>query len=315
MTEKEKYRIWSNNQLELPIFMHDWWLDAASLPFKWDVVLIENKSEILATLPFVIRKKFGFTLIRTPFLTPFSNIWIQFPKDLSPQKKLSYEKEIIYQLINKLPSFSHLQIRLNPQINYSLPFVWKGFQSNIRYTNRLNDTTSIEKLYSFFKPSLKRNISKAQKIVSVSDTNDIKAFYSLFKMTFNRQNKKAPYTLNTLSQIDTACDKKNARKIILAKDEEGNIHAGIYLVWDNQYVYYLMGGSNPKFRNSQALSLLMWHAIQFASKQKKSFDFEGSMIEPVERFFRSFGAKPTPYFEISKSNSSLLKIYQFLTST
>jgi hypothetical protein len=36
------------------------------------------------------------------------------------------------------------------------------------------------------------------------------------------------------------------------------------------------------------------------------------MIEPVERFFRAFGAIQTPYFAISKTNSKLLKIYQGL---
>ena len=64
-----------------------------------------------------------------------------------------------------------------------------------------------------------------------------------------------------------------------------------------------MGGGDPEFRNSGATSLLMWNAIQFASTVSQIFDFEGSMIESVERFFRGFGAVQTPYFSISHIRS------------
>jgi hypothetical protein len=40
----------------------------------------------------------------------------------------------------------------------------------------------------------------------------------------------------------------------------------------------------------------------------KKFDFEGSMIEPVEKFFRAFGATQMPYFQVKKTNSRLLKL-------
>ena len=73
-----------------------------------------------------------------------------------------------------------------------------------------------------------------------------------------------------------------------------------------------MGGGNPDLRNSGAQSLCMWEAIKFASSLNLSFDFEGSMIEPIERFFRNFGAIQTPFFCIYKTNSKLIKIRKFL---
>jgi len=74
------------------------------------------------------------------------------------------------------------------------------------------------------------------------------------------------------------------------------------LIFKKKTIYYMFGGSNPKFRNSQSLSLLMWNAIQLGISQNKSFDFEGSMIQPIENFFRSFGANQVPYFELIKLN-------------
>ena len=50
----------------------------------------------------------------------------------------------------------------------------------------------------------------------------------------------------------------------------------------------------------------MWHGIELASKLGLCFDFEGSMHEPIERFFRSFGGRQIPYFVISKTSSNPL---------
>ena len=86
------------------------------------------------------------------------------------------------------------------------------------------------------------------------------------------------------------------------------MHAAIYLVWDKYSAYYLIGGSDPKLRNSGATSLALWEAICFASTVTKSFDFEGSMIESVERFFRGFGGNQVSYFHIWKFNSILIEI-------
>ena len=68
-----------------------------------------------------------------------------------------------------------------------------------------------------------------------------------------------------------------------------------------------MGGGDPDLRNSGAASLCVWEAIKFASTVTKSFDFEGSMHEPIERFFRAFGAEQRPYFEVSHTPSKLIK--------
>ena len=66
--------------------------------------------------------------------------------------------------------------------------------------------------------------------------------------------------------------------------------------------YYLQGGNHPDLRNSGAASLVMWEAIQFASTVTQQFNFAGSMIPSIERFFRGFGATQVPYFSIYKNN-------------
>ncbi|MCY1460607.1 Acetyltransferase (GNAT) domain protein [compost metagenome] len=123
---------------------------------------------------------------------------------------------------------------------------------------------------------------------------------------------KVPYSRDLVKRIDDACAERKRRAILIAEDPEGRRHAGVYIVWDQNSAYYIMGGGDPELRNSGATSLCMWEAIKLASTVTKAFDFEGSMLEPVERFFRGFGASQVPYFSITKTPSKLLKTYFFL---
>src|SRR5262245_26720571 len=61
--------------------------------------------------------------------------------------------------------------------------------------------------------------------------------------------------------------------------------------------------------NRWVMSLLIWEAIQFSAKVTKRFDFEGSMVESIERFFRAFGARQVPYFSVKKVSSRRLRAY------
>jgi hypothetical protein len=75
----------------------------------------------------------------------------------------------------------------------------------------------------------------------------------------------------------------------------------LYVVWDPNAAFHLLSGGDPELRTSGAGSLLMWEAIMRARAVTDVFDFEGSMLEPVERFFRAFGARQTPYIHVSRA--------------
>ena len=87
---------------------------------------------------------------------------------------------------------------------------------------------------------------------------------------------------------------------LFAVDGQDRVHAACYIVWDQQAAYYLIGARDEQFANRGAMSLLIWEAIRRASAVTKAFDFEGSMIEPVERYFRSFGGRQVLYLRVTK---------------
>ena len=113
-----------------------------------------------------------------------------------------------------------------------------------------------------------------------------------------------------LIRIERECSGRGVRQILLAVDEQGRVHAGAYLIWDNTSVYSILRGSDPELRTSGASSLVAWKSIEFAVGVNKKFDFCGSWNEPIERFILAFGAKQIPFFEITKSSSKVVEVYR-----
>lgn len=289
------------------VFQKEWWLDAVA-PGKWNAVVTKRGSEIVARLPYVIEKKYGLTILTQPSLTPILGPWFK-TTDAKPSSQQSIQKDLAWELLELLPRYDFFSQSFHPSITNWLPFYWKGFEQTTRYTYILEDLSDLNKIWSDFAENVRRNIRKAQKKVIIKTDLDISRFLDINEKTFLRQGKPLPYSREYIKRINDACIAHNARQIYYAEDSTGKIHAALYIIWDNQSAYYLMGGEDPDLRGSEASSLLMWEAIQFASKTTKRFDFEGSMIQPIERFFRGFGGKQIAYSHIIYK-SKRMKILQ-----
>ena len=66
-----------------------------------------------------------------------------------------------------------------------------------------------------------------------------------------------------------------------------------------------MGGISRE--NNFGMSYLLWQALLYTKNilQLPVFDFEGSMIPSIEKYFRKFGGELIPYYSL---NSLLLTI-------
>jgi hypothetical protein len=121
-------------------------------------------------------------------------------------------------------------------------------------------------------------------------------------LTYQKQKLTAPYSREYARRIDEVCEKNNASGKFFAVDKSGQIHAAVYIVYDQKTAYYLFGGGDPSINNQGAHFLALWEAIKFAGKVSLSFDFEGSMHKNIESVFRGFGGVQKPYMEITRGN-------------
>lgn len=302
MTEKERYRNLCKTEKTIPIFSRDWWMDAVCGEDNWNVILVEDNGQIIASLPYYIKKKYGLRLITQPPLTQTNGLWIKYPDDQRSSKRHFYEKEIMNKIIDKL---ENLNVDLYSQnFHYSFtnwqPFYWRGFQQTTRYTFVIDNMCNLDAVFNNFSKSVRRNIRKAAQKAYIYSSDNIYKFYEINKFVFNRQGLNIPYSLNFLVNLDKACAKNKSRKIFFAEDRRGNVCSAIYIVWDDMSSYLLMSGSNPEFRDKNFKAILVWEAMKFISDSLSIFDFEGSMIQNIAEYNISFGATQKPYFQITK---------------
>lgn len=313
---KEIYRHLCGQESSIPLFSQDWWLDAAAGPDGWDVALVEKGGIVLASMPFLRRRRAGFRISTQPWLTLSLGPWLR-PSTAKLPRRIAQQKELLQGLIAQLPPFDHFKQKWHYDQTNWLPFRWSGFNQTTDYSYVLSDLSDLRAIWNGFQENIRKEIRKAsgRSQLCVRDDRALADIIRLHRLTFQRQGRRdMPYPEDIIYRIDEACAVRDQRRIFIAEDVAGRQHAGVYIVWDQNSAYYLIGGGDPALRNSGAASLCMWEAIQFAATVTKRFDFCGSMAEPIEHFVRAFGGKQCQYFSVSKTPSKVLAGYLFLTS-
>lgn len=306
ITAKEKYRLLCRSEKTIPLFSRDWWLDLVCGETRWDVLLMEEKGRIAAAMPLYIPCR---SVVTMPAYTQTMGPW--FAPDAPDAKYatwLAKRQAFCHAFIESLRAYPRFQQNFHHQITDWLPFYWQGYRQTTRYTYRLPDLRQPEKLWENMCPNIRRNILKAREKHHIAIRRGIPTddFLQVHALTFRRQKKAVPGDTALLRKLIDACRLRRQGDLWGGYDAEGRIHAAAFLVWQDSTAYYLAGGGNPDLRASGAHSLVLWESIRFAAQVSDEFDFEGSMLPGVERFFREFGAIQTPYFSLSKGNINLV---------
>lgn len=273
------------------VFEQPWFLDVVC-DGQWKEMKIEDNGKIVARWAIAYNGKKIFM----PEMTQTLGFWID------PELKESRRRSIILELIQKLPNHRSFCVMLHPENDDFLPFIWNGYHVKPRVTYRFDDLTDPEAIEKGYSRGLKSNIHQAKKVVTIIEEDNVERLYALLESTFRAQKRSYPTPKKEIQKLFEAGLENNACKILTAIDENGNAHASSLFLYDEKTCYYLLSGADRKYQASRAPALILDTAIQFASKVSAGFDFEGSMIQGIENFFRRFGAKRTVYYEISKKN-------------
>lgn len=303
MTNKEKYRLFCQTEKDLPVFVKDWYLDAVCEEGYWEVALVEKNNRILASLPFFVKKKLGFTYIIMPPMAKTMGPYLT-----AEVRNVKNSHRMYRQLIEQLPKVDGFKQDFHPSVTNWLPFYWNGYRQTTRYTYIL-DVQDLKTVYAGLNRNMKRNIKKAQAQLRMETHHSLSTFYELNQKSFDRQDVHIPYSFEFLKKHDQALEQHQARRMFFAVDDKDRIHSAAYLIWDDRCAYYHLSGDDPELRSSGAGILLIWEAIRFTHEQLKlpCFDFEGSMMENIEAIRRQFGARQEPYFRVWKYHNQLYK--------
>ena len=268
------------------VFEQPWWLDIVA-PGQWGEVTVKEGDEVVARLPYVL-KKGGLVM---PPLTQTLGPWMKPEyRRLQPgNTQLSKQKELIAALLEQLPPHKDFHMTFDSANDYILPYRWLGYRYEPTFSYRLSDLSDLNALYANIYQMAKRHIKGAPKRVTLSAYPTAEMLLHLLDKTFEAQGRKWPHDRALTRRLMEQSVENGHGKLIVAQDGDGNLHSGAFLLYDEKVCYYLLGGSDSAFRSSGAQSLVLWEAIQFAATVSQAFDFEGSNVEGIENFFRQFG--------------------------
>lgn len=298
---ENEYALWDDfvdNSPQGTVFHKTYWLKASGENFR--IYGYFKGNELFAGIPVCYDQIFGCKYFSRPLQTPYMGILFK-EQDVKYVKKISREKGISIRLIQRLKTeFYSINFNFTPGTVDLQPLIWEGFTCNVRYTYIINLNNSLEDIWKSMDVSRRRNIRKAKKDgITVSSGNDLQEVFSLVEKTFDRQDMKVSFK-NVVFNYLYALKERNQCISFLAKNENGNNIAVVYLVWDNNRCYYLMGGYDSENSHHGATAMAMWEAIKFSMGELglAEFDFEGSMIPQIEQYLRKFGGILTPYYSV-----------------
>lgn len=264
--------------------------------------MIDAKGRRQASFTVFVKEKWGMSYCITPPFAPH----IGLDYTLTAEKTVgqqSQSKDIHKQLADWVKGRSDilLELALSTDEVDSQPYTWSGLDVKPRHTYLIDLSQTAEDIMAGMSPERRKNIKKAQGDgLMVERVGDVPRFKKLIMKTLDRQGLKVDMDIFD-SLLAHAALAEYRGLYVCSKD--GVDMAASLLVWDAHRAYYLIGAYDPEHAHEGAGTLNLWQAIQDAKGRGNAiFDFEGSMIPEVERYFRGFGGELHTYFEVRRAS-------------
>lgn len=257
-------------------------------------------------------KKYGLTFIKLPPYTPHCGLFF-LTASSNQSSILNVQKEVLEEVCQYLAkeAASLTVLALPSAIVDTQPFIWSNYKVIPNYTYRIRLSQSIDQIKSQFDSKNRNAINKAIKegVVILENNLSNKQLFDFFSKSLHHigANVYQPELQNIFLQFASP---SNAFSLTAKK---GDVVLGnVFCVYDKTTCYYLLGGVDKGAGIQGVNNLLILKSIEKAKELDCSvFDFEGSMLRGVEKFFRSFGPEMYPYYTINKGKLWLELLLKF----
>jgi lipid II:glycine glycyltransferase (peptidoglycan interpeptide bridge formation enzyme) len=276
--------------------------------------IYKDENQLIGGFYFLPSKKLGFNFIKLPPYTPHCALFFQSDgKNASSLNNFS--KEVMSEVCNYISARkAAITILAFPYtIKDFQHFIWSNYKVIPNYTYQVKLSKTLEEIKSHFDSKHRNAIAKAIKEGVEVACNTVEP-----QMRYN-------FFTGNLQQSGANIYEKELRNILFDFSDESNsftfsasfnnkLVGMVHCIYDKNNCYYLLGGVDKSAGVQGVNNLLVQHSIEKAKELGCStFDFEGSMLKGVEKFFRGFGPELVPYYTVNKANvfiEILLKFYK-----
>ncbi len=262
----------------------------------WQAVVVREGKHIAAAFPFAVKTKWGISYAMQPYFAQYFGILFG-PKSDNVYKNLEFQKKAIQLVHEALPGkIKYLDYNFAPEFDYELPLQWLGWQQRTLYTYWVDIGKGYESVIQSCASHVRREIKKAEQAgLKVRVENNPELVVEVLKTA-----KPEAVRLISDHYFEALC--KNSRHFhrqgksccLVGYDDDKPIAGIIYFFHREKMIYY-QGSTLPAYKNSGIMSKIIAESICRFGHQYRYLDFDGSMMEPIERFFRGFGAYPVRY--------------------
>jgi len=271
-----------------PIFMESWWMDAVCAGKHWE--------EILPDMPCLVRDKWWMRWVSMPQQTQIGGMWVDDTTCTISQAR-EKAKEIDYKLRAMQLDYYYQQYPVGSPLPMELQQL--GYKVRERVTYRLEDLSDLDKVIDGFSKNKKRQLQKALSLHAERGMN-VEDFFQFHCQCMAEKNRKVTYSREFLLVLDRKLKRLQQGEIISICNADGEVYAAAYLVWDKEYMYYLIPCYSEAHQDSGASALLVLEAVKLARELCLKFDFEGSMKKGIANHYKQFGSQPFTYYAVEK---------------
>lgn len=282
------------------VFQTRTWIDSLNIDTDY-LGCFDGGNRLVAAVPLFKRKVLGQKIIARPPFTPNSGP-VLMSEARSTSKSIEFIRAVLNEVVEYIRSnrFRFIMLNFSPEITDCLPFRWAGYKVIPNYTYQIALSQSEEEIWKSFASVRRRNVRAALNDgVSIRKELNTAVVLQLVKKTFNRQSKEINY--EQLEDFLRAFPNNDNSYSIVAYKNEVAVSVS-FIVHDQRSAYYVLGGYDEDLGHYGAGALCLHEAIKEAkSRNLDLFDFEGSSIPHIEKFFRGFGGELVPYFSMNKA--------------
>jgi hypothetical protein len=278
------------------VFCYSWWLTSITKS-NFKILAVYDNDEIVAGIPLALDTH---GKVNIPPMTRTLGVLYKMQDYQSARKKISAERKWLSELLKYVVRDDFVQMCMHHNFTDWLPFRWHGFSQTTRYTYILNyEKKTPGELWDNLDLRNRKIIRKSTKNgIRVETTDDFELIYRYESLSYERQGLKFEIPYNDLKILDDASKERGNRIIFKAIDNTNQVHAVLYVAFNNKSAYALLSGSDPKLRKQGGHTLILWEAVRYFSGRVDCFNFGGSDIEKIESHLKGFGGTLTPYFHI-----------------
>lgn len=281
------------------IYHHTWYLDIVCP--DWSAIIVGNQEHWNAIMPLPISQKMGIRYALQPQFAQYLGVLFR-PQEGKQLTQWNNKKRWCEAIVQHIPeSVKLFKFTFAPQFDYPLPFHWADYQLQVKYTYWLSLTPTAKEIEQGFAKSVRQAIRKAKELeFEIVETDN---FTELLQFSLKQKKYLSDHQYEKLPKLWQALKERDKGLILEVRNKENELLTGGLILKDKQRWITIFGSNlNPDNKETKAVSYMLSEAIQKAKMAGvEYFDFEGSMMEGVERFFRNFGGDPIPYLFISKN--------------